>query len=170
MAVVSVGVATWEHQRVAALRFQIARLVDEDRDVSRAPAPRVMPAYDPSARQFLHERATPWAPMLHTLESGSMIGVTPAALEFNASDGTARVELNYADSTALLDYLARINEGASLRPGVQRWVLSETRLPPGGVAPVGAPAGGLHVGDAVASIRSSWLEPEIADLPEGSVR
>ena len=33
------------------------------------------------------------------------IARTPSAVEFDAADGTARVELNYSDSAALFEYL-----------------------------------------------------------------
>jgi hypothetical protein len=164
----AVGAAAWENQRVAALRAQVARLIEDGRNDVRTPAPRVAPAYDASARQFLSERGAGWAPMLRTLESGSMIGVTPSSVEFNAADGSARVELNYSDSTALFDYLGRINEGVSTRDGLARWTLVETRVQPDAGASNGPLPGNARVGGSVASIRSSWLDPAAAGPQAGA--
>ena len=165
----AVGAAAWEHQRVAALRVQVAQLVEDERNNVRPQAPRVTPAYDASARQFLRERAAGWAPMLRTLESGSIIGVTPSSVEFNATDSSARVELNYTDSTALLDYLGRINEGVSTGVGLQRWTVLETRVQPGALTSNGSLAGTAGSGGSVASIRSNWRELEAAGIPPAVV-
>ena len=155
----AVGADVWAHQRVAALRMQVAQLVEDERNNVRSQAPRVPQAYDASGRQFLRERAAGWAPMLRTLESGSMIGVTPASVEFSASDGSARVELNYSDTATLVDFLSRINEGSS--PGSPRWTLIETRVQ-AGTPSIGLIPGGAGDTGSVASIRSTWLEPSFA--------
>ncbi len=154
----SIGAAVWSHQRVAALQAQIAQLADDERNNVRPQAQRVVPAYDASARLFLSERASGWAPMLRTLESGAMVGVTPTSVEFNASDGSARVELIYSDSTALLDYLGRINEGVSPAAGVPRWNLVETRAQPSAGTANASMQGVTRSGDSVAIIRSTWLD------------
>ena len=164
-ALLATGAAVWEHQRVKALRAQVDQLVDDQRHNVRPPAPHVSPAYDASARQFLRERGAAWAPMLRTLESGAMIGVTPSSLEFSATDGSARVELNYADTTALMDYLGRINDGLSA--GSPRWTLSETRMK-AGAASMGANPGMSRDSGSVALIQSIWLEPAVAD-PSGGL-
>jgi hypothetical protein len=167
-AALAVGAAAWEHQRVSVLRTQIAQLIEDEHNGVRPPAPLIAPAYDASARQFLRERGAGWASMLRTLESGSMIGVTPSSVEFNAADGSARVELNYSDSTALFDYLGRINEGVSPRHGLARWTLVETRVQPDAGASNGPLPGNARVGGAVASIRSSWLDPAAAGSQAGA--
>jgi hypothetical protein len=148
----AVGCGVWMHVRAVTLRAQVAQLAEADRAGALTAAPRPTPAYDASARQFLRERSAGWAPMLRTLESGAMIGVTPSSVEFNAADGVARVTLNYVDSTALLDYLGRINEGVAPGEGLTRWTLVETRLQPGAL-PSAAPAA---AGPSVATIRSVW--------------
>ena len=153
----AIGAAVRSHQRVSALRAQVAQLVADEAGNARPSAPHVVPAYDSSARLFLRERAAGWAPMLRTLENGAMIGVTPSSMEFNATDGSARVELNYSDSTALLDYLTRINEGVSPGGGVARWNLVETRVQPSARSSALAPMGGRD-GDSIAIIRSTWLD------------
>ena len=159
--VAAVGVDVWEHQCVIALQARVAKLVEAGRTGTLPPAPRPTPPYDASARQFLRERSAGWAPMLRTLESGSMIGVTPTAVEFSAVDGVARVELNYVDSTALLDYLGRINEGVSQGQEMSRWTLTETRAQPEaaqgqmpGAPGMSRPMAGL----SVATIRSAWAQ------------
>lgn len=159
--IAAVGGTAWERHRVADLREQVSRLAEADRVGAVAPPPRSAPPYDASARQFLRERGASWAPMLRTLESGAMLGVTPTAVEFSASDGVARVELSYGDSTALLDYLGRINEGVEPGTGSTRWKLSETRLqqgPSSAGTPVlpGTPGA---VQPYVATISSVWQEP-----------
>ena len=158
----AIGAAVRSHQRVSALRAQVAQLVVDEADNARPSAPRVVSVYDSSARLFLRERAAGWAPMLRTLENGAMAGVTPSSMEFNATDGSARVELNYSDSAALLDYLTRINEGVSPGGGVARWNLVETRVQPSARSNALAPAGGRD-GDSIAIIRSTWLDfpPEL---------
>lgn len=153
--------AVWEHHRVLMLRAQIAQLVEDERAGVRPSAPRAIALYEASAQQFLRERSAGWAPMLRTLESGSMIGVTPSSVEFNAADGTARVELSYSDSAALFDYLGRINEGVSPAAGLARWTLVQTRVQPSGSAGTNGMAGAMAlVGTpgSSASIRSTWLE------------
>jgi hypothetical protein len=160
-AVLAAGAAAWKHQRVAVLRAQIAQLIEDQRNGVRPLAPFIAPAYDASARQFLRERAAGWAPMLRTLESGAMIGVTPSSVEFNAVDGWARVELNYSDSTALIDYLGRINEGVSPARDVARWSLVETRVLPSAGPSNGSfssPVPQRGTGESVALIRSNWLD------------
>jgi hypothetical protein len=157
-AVLSIGAAVWNHQRVAALQAQIAQLADDERNNVRPHASRAVPAYDASARHFLKERAAGWAPMLRTLESGAMVGVTPTSVEFNATDGSARVELNYSDSTALLDYLSRINEGVSPATGGARWSLVETRTQPSAGTGNALRQGATQSADSVAIIRSAWLD------------
>lgn len=154
----AIGAAVWTHQRVVTMRAQVAQLVEDERNNVHPQAARVVPPYDASARQFLRERGSGWAPMLRTLESGAMVGVTATSVEFSATDGSARVELNYSDSTALLDYLDRINEGASPAVGVPRWNLVETRAPQSaGTSNVSTP-GATRSGDSVATIRSTWLD------------
>lgn len=163
-ALAAVGADVWLQQRLAALRVKVAQLSDADRGVALPAAPRPPAAYDTSARQFLSERSAPWAPMLRTLESGAMIGVTPSAVEFNAADGVARVTLNYADPAALIDYLDRINEGVSPEGSLAPWTLVETHLQsavtPNPTIPIGA-AGGMPVAtgaQSVAIIRSIWAD------------
>ena len=157
---VAVGGAVWEHHRMIVLRAQVAQFVeDEHAGIRPAIAPPI-PPYAVSAQQFLRERAAGWAPMLRTLENASMVGVTPTSVEFNAADGSARVELNYSDSMALIDYLGRINEGVSPAQGVARWSLVETRVQPStgpsnGSIP-GMPGNGNP--ESVALIRSIWLD------------
>ncbi len=161
LTLVAVGSAVWQQRRVVALQAQVEQLVEADRTGAMPSAPRPTPPYDASARQFLGERSAGWAPMLRTLESGAMIGVTPASVEFNAADGVARVTLNYADSTALLDYLGRINEGVSPGRGLARWTLVETRMQPGATPNTALTVPGMSQAGAqqsVATIRSVWQE------------
>lgn len=163
--VAAVGVDVWEHQRVVSLQARVAQLVEAGRTGTLPPAPRPTPPYDAGARQFLRERSAGWAPMLRTLESGSMIGVTPTSVEFSAADGVARVELNYVDSTALLDYLGRINEGVSPGQEMSRWTLVETRSQPGALQSAAPTVPGMTLvaaAPSVATIRSVWQEPASA--------
>jgi hypothetical protein len=161
LAAVGVGGVVWEYRQFVALRAQVAQLVEADRTGAVPAAPRPTPLYDAGARQFLSERSAGWAPMLRTLESGAMIGVTPSAVEFNAADGVARVTLSYDDSSALLGYLGRINEGVSTGEGLARWTLVETRMQPGALpnaAPAGAGVPQTVAAQSVATIRSVWQE------------
>jgi len=164
----SIGAAVWSHQRVAALQTQIDQLADDERNNVRPQAPRVLPAYDASARLFLGERASAWAPMFRTIESGAMAGVTPTSVEFNATDGSARVELNYSDSTALLDYLGRINEGVSPAAGAPRWNLVETRAQSSAGTANTSMQGTTRSGDSVAIIRSTWLDSSAVSVQDAA--
>lgn len=153
----SVGTALWGQWRVTVLKAQIAQLSDDARRQVRTDSPRHVPMYDASARLFLRERDAAWAPMFRTLESGAMVGVTPISVEFNAMEGSARVELNYVDSTALLDYLGRINEGVSSSAGVPRWNLVETRMQPSANSANTSIQNPTRSSDSLAVIRSNWL-------------
>jgi len=166
-ASLAVAGAVLEHHRVVVLRAQIAQLVEDSRTGVLPPTQHPTPLYEASAQQFLRERSAGWASMLRTLENASMMGVTPSSVEFDAVDGTARVELNYSDSTALFDYLGRINEGVSPAQGVARWSLVETRVQPtagaaNGVIPTGQRNSGA---ESIASIRSVWLDPSVQAAP-----
>jgi hypothetical protein len=159
LTLIAAGAVVWQQQRVVALRAHVAELIEADRGGAVPPAPRPTPPYDASARQFLTERSAGWAPMLRTLESGAMIGVTPSAVEFNAADGVARVTLDYSDPSVLIDYLTRINEGVSSGDGLPRWTLVETRMQP--AAPPSPLSGGTGSNQAsaahsTATIRSVW--------------
>jgi hypothetical protein len=159
--VATAGVAAWERLRVTRLREQIAHLDAEQRDGLR-PAPRPDPAYAASARAMLRERAAPWAPMLRTVESASMIGVTPTRVEFNALEGTARAELSYTDAGVLYEYLQRINEGVPPGSSNGRWRLAQVRAQADGAAGngnalsvTGATSPATRT-TAVGSIQSEW--------------
>jgi hypothetical protein len=159
LTLVAVGSVAWEQHRADALRAQVMQLEEAGRAGATPLMLHPTPPYDTSARQFLSERGADWAPMLRTLENGAMLGVTPSAVEFNATDGVARVTLNYAESTALLDYLGRINEGVSPGQGLARWTLMETRMQPGALP--NAATAGVDLAQpagprAIATIRSVW--------------
>ena len=163
--VAAVGAAVWQQQRAATLREQVATLAEQRRSGTVPPPPRPVPTYATSAKLMLRERAAPWASMLRTLESASLIGVTPTVVEFDSADGSARAELNYADSTALVDYLDRANEGVA-PGGAGRWTLAQARMEPGGTGAVGT--GGVVPAStsSVATIQSAWggvrAGPEVA--------
>jgi hypothetical protein len=154
--VVAVGVVVWEHGRIASLQTRIAQLTAERSASSPQWTSRPAPPYDASARQFLRERAAGWAPMLRTLESGAMVGVTPTSVEFNAQDGVARVRLAYVNSEVLLDYLERINEGVPDAHGKPRWVLVEAH-DDGDRSPGSATQLTEGRVQAIATIQSVWL-------------
>lgn len=155
---ISIGAAVWTHERATALQAQIVQLADDARNNVRTEVPRFVPPYDASARLFLRERAAGWAPMFRSLERGAMVGVTPTSVEFDATDGSARVELSYADSTALLDYLGRINEGVSPAPGVPRWNLVETRTLSTARDANTSMSSAARPENSVAVIRSTWSD------------
>ena len=157
--VASVAGAAWERRHVVDLQTQESRLIEADRtDDTLSPA-RPAPPYEASARQLVRERGAAWAPMLRTLESGAMVGVTPTSVEFDASDEVARVELSYSDSTMLSGYLARINEGVVPEPGRMRWTLVQTREQPAASQKSDATAMGTapsRANPSAATIRSNW--------------
>ena len=161
LTLVAVAGVVWEQRQVVELRTQETQLVEAGQAGELPSAPRPTPPYDASARQFLSERSAGWASMLRTLESGAIIGVTPSSVEYNAADGVSRVTLNYSDSSALLDYLRRINEGVSPGQGLVRWTLTETRMQPGTLPNAAPPGQGVQQGDvrqSEATIRSVWKE------------
>ncbi len=167
-AVTALGGAAWQYHRVVELRAQVSHLIEAGQTSATPSPPHPASPYDASVRQFLRERGAGWAPMLRTLESGAMVGVTPTSVEFSASDGVARVELSYSDSLTLSDYLGRINEGVA--PGVQlmRWTLLQTRaLPSGNQSPAATAAGvtPFIATQSVATIRSAWQDSAMPEAP-----
>lgn len=150
------GTAAWHARHARALGERLAALAAQRRLAAERTPVRPDPPYGDSARLFLRAREAAWAPALRTLESAAMVGVTPVRVEFDAADGTARVQLEYRDADALHDYLSRVDEGLPPSSAVGRWALLEAQAvaspPPG--APGGTAAAGAGAG--VATIRASW--------------
>ena len=148
----SVGNAVWQRHRESVLVRELAELEEAGRRPPPRPAVLPPPPYQLSAEQMLRERAAPWAPMLRTLESGAVLGVTPTRVDFNAADGSAHVELEYTDPAALFDYLERINEGAPPGQIGGRWLLVQTRSQSNGQP--GTPSGASNRSTAL--VQSVW--------------
>jgi hypothetical protein len=159
LLVAAVAAAAWQRWRVESLRRELS-VAEERRSAGQAaPPPRPEPPYASSAREMLHERAAAWAPMLRTLENAAVIGVTPTRVEFNAADGSARVELVYSDPNALFEYLEMINEGVSPK-GDAKWKVVQIRADTGAGGQQRGPLSGNQSSAAVAEIRSVW-SPEL---------
>jgi hypothetical protein len=141
------GWQAWALQeRVAALRSQADALATEQAERSAqarretAGRVRVEPAYARDAAAVAKIAGFPLDRVLVSLESAQVLGVKLTSLEVSAVESTARAELEFADHTALLNYLEAINAGEP-QP---RWALLQAQM---ALAPGGA---------NVASIVSRW--------------
>jgi len=114
----------------ASLTQQLDRASQARRDgVARS---NVVPVYASDAAAVAKVAGFPVDRVLLSLESAQVQGVKVTGLEISASEGSARVELEFADHTALLAYLEAINAGEP-KP---RWVLLQAQV--GAVAGVGS--------------------------------
>ncbi len=87
------------------------------------PPPASAPQYASSAREMLAERQFPWTQALTSIEATAIVGVTPVAIEFAASDRVIRLEVNFADYGKLLEYVDALNAG---EPELH-WILSQSQ-------------------------------------------
>jgi hypothetical protein len=149
------AVAAWQVRRSHELAQRLDAVVDARRIAAQQVPVRPEPPYGDSARLFLRARDAAWAPALRSLESGTMVGIVPVRVDFDAAEGTARVELEYRDADVLHDYLARINEGQPPSNPTGRWTLLETHAQANPSSPAGAlsPAAGSG---GLATIRANW--------------
>ncbi len=125
----SLGWAWLQHTRLDALRqaLAVAAAAHEAHEAARQPpAPATLP-YDSSARELLRERSVPWPEALTALETISMSGVTPRALEVNAGDGAVRVELAAESHARVLEYVEALNAGVSSSAEALRWTLQQSQ-------------------------------------------
>jgi len=158
----ALGSAQWQRLQARALRAHLVDLEDERRSGRLQPPPRPPAVYAESAEAFLREREAAWASMLRSLENAAMVGVTPTLVDFDALDGSARVDLAYTDPAALFDYIGRLNEGLPPSETLGRWSLVQLHVTPAvnGTAAVGVPVAPnvstMGSGPATASIRSDW--------------
>lgn len=134
MAAVSVAAAVWAWREWRDFDAQRALLREagarQAAIPASAPTGRAPPAYQASAREMLSERAAPWPQALTMIEATAIVGVTPAAVEFAASDKTIRLEVTFADYNKLLEYVDALNAG---EPEL-RWSLAQSQAQAGGVS------------------------------------
>jgi hypothetical protein len=92
---------------------------------ARAPTP-----YDTSARAMVTEATSPWPQALTMVEATGIVGVTPVAIEFVATERSVRVEVSFTDYAKLLEYVEALNAG---EPDF-KWSLLQSQAQPGGAA------------------------------------
>jgi hypothetical protein len=133
-AALSVAAAAWTWHEWRELETQRALLRDtvarQAATPAAAPIGRAPPPYQASAREMLMERAAPWPQALTMIEATAIVGVTPAAVEFAASDKTIRLEVTFADYSKLLEYVDALNAG---EPEL-RWSLQQSQAQAGGAS------------------------------------
>ena len=134
--------AAWQARKLAALEAQRDALLKELRMPVPAPHPvaRKMP-YDASAREMLALATSEWPAMLTALESVELVGVTPVAIEIAPAERWVRVDVEFADYAALLQYVDGLNAGEA-KP---RWALVQAQMT--------ARSGGAA---SVASVKGTW--------------
>ena len=103
--------------------------------------------YDASARVALGQAQAGWVPLLRSLESVEVLGVTVAGIDVSADERQVRVELEYSDFAGLLRFLDDLNAGADSPP----WQLVQAQGSPRAAAPTGAP-----IALSVATVRGAW--------------
>jgi hypothetical protein len=84
----------------------------------------MLPAYAADAAAVAKLAAFPLDRVLSSLEAAQVQGVKVVSVETSASEATARVELEFTDHTALLNYLEVINAGEP----TPRWVLLQAQI------------------------------------------
>ena len=99
------------------------------------------PAYAADAAAIAKMASFPLARVLSAMESARVEGVRLTGLEISASEGSVRAELEFAEHSALLNYLEAINAGEP----APRWLLLQAQISPT------APASNLGV------IVSTWI-------------
>ena len=113
----------WQNE-ADALREQILREREEQLlRASRPAAPLPPPPYAQSAREYLAESGPWWTSTLLALERAARVGVTPASVDLQAHERSARVEVEFSDYAVLLAYLSDLNAGLER----SEWVLESAQ-------------------------------------------
>lgn len=112
-----------------------------------APKAQLVMAYDASARAAVAQAMTSWTPLLTSLETIQMVGVTPVSIDVAATERQVRVELEFADFASLLRYVDELNAGES----TPRWQLVQAQ---GATRQAGTTA--VATNSAAATIRAGW--------------
>ena len=123
-AAASLVVASMQQRKLNELRAQRDELIRAKAN----PPPRLIstprPApYEASAREMLAEATSKWPAMLTAIESMSIIGVTPVAIEIVPAEREIRVEVEFVDYATLLKFLDELNAGQPM----PRWVLVQAQ-------------------------------------------
>jgi hypothetical protein len=126
-AAVAAGWTAWQSWRQVEMKRAALREATTVKLAAPAPVLRPPVAYESSAREMLAEHNSPWPQAMTAIEATAIVGVTPVAVEFVASERTVRVELNFADYAKLLEYVEALNAGdAELK-----WSLLQSQAQPG---------------------------------------
>lgn len=131
IACAAVGMAWRAWKQVDVQRAALRDAVAATQAAAVVPAPlRVLRPYDASAREMWAEHSAPWPQALTMIEATAIIGVTPVALEFVASDKAVRVEVSFTDYAKLLEYVDALNAG---EPEL-KWALVQSQAQASGEA------------------------------------
>lgn len=98
---------------LAASRVEELALRQDAAASPRPQLPRVQPVmpYDASARAVLAQAQAGWGPLLASLESMEVVGVTPVSIDVSTADRQIRVDLEFSDLATLLRFVDEINAG-----------------------------------------------------------
>jgi hypothetical protein len=138
-AALTVWALAWRHHLEAQQLRQHMQATRTAAPVPVMPAATAPPPYADSARELLSEQSSDWAATLLALERTALQGVTPVAIELQARDRTARVEVEFTDYAILMRYLAQLNAGLE----VAQWSLVSAQRTGSAGAPVGTPVAGV---------------------------
>ncbi len=152
LMIVAVGFAAVgvnDMRELRALRAEHERLVQRATKPLPLPAPKaqLVMAYDASARAALAQAKAGWVPLLTSLETIQMVGVTPVSIDVAAAERQVRVELEFADFASLLRYVDELNAGES----EPRWQLVQAQGATRQAATTAVPSN-----SAAATIRAGW--------------
>lgn len=103
-------------------------------------------------------RSRRWALALDDLERVAMVGVTPTALDFDATADSVRVEVSFRSYPTLLEYVAGLNAS----PAALAWSMT------GAEAGAAGPATAVLVARPVVSTPSSACDASAAAQPCGT--
>lgn len=149
LAAIAVGMGLLTHResrKLDELKSQLADLQRQLAEPSIAPIAVIQKSpYDASAREMLALATSEWPAMLTALESVTLVGVTPTAVEIAPAERWIRVEVEFADYAKLLEYVDALNAG-NPKP---RWGLVQAQSD--------GPRNGTGVtAPSTATVRGTW--------------
>lgn len=143
MAALAAGALVLRQQaQVQDLAQQLKAATDAPRPPATPIEPPAPAAYADSARELLAEQGPGWVDTLLALEHTAMLGVTPIAVEVQARERSARIEVEFADYAVLMRYLEQLNAGLQ----VAEWSLVSAQRP----------VGGTNAGPSTAVLTRRW--------------
>lgn len=135
--------SAWQSWRDRADAESALSLVQNRAEQQRRqrPALSAPPSETPRDQALRRQRSVPWPSALTAIEAINMVGVTPTLIEYQVSDETIRLTVDFAEHAVLLEYIDALNEGAPPTDGAWRWSFVSSRSAQGA-----APGTALLVG------------------------